>query len=80
MTTCVGLPVPVRIVYSCMYMHVYINVCFLVAAEKRTTDSQVSGSINVNLSARVDNDIIMAPFHDQYMRLHEVCILVHSSV
>lgn len=58
-----------------MYMYVYVlgHCCFL-ATEKRTTDSQVSGSINVNLSARVDNDIIMAPFHDQYMRLHEVCV------
>jgi hypothetical protein len=39
--------------------------------ERRTTDSQVSGSINVNLSAIVENDITIAPFHDQYMRLHE---------
>jgi hypothetical protein len=39
--------------------------------ERRTTDSQVSGSINMNLSASVENDVAIAPFHDQYMRLHE---------
>ena len=40
--------------------------------ERRTTESQVSGSINMNLSACVENDVAFAPFHDQYMRLHEV--------
>ena len=32
----------------------------------------MSGSINMNLSACVENDVAFAPFHDQYMRLHEV--------
>ena len=45
---------------------------YFFLTERRTTDSQVSGSINLNLSASVENDVSIAPFHDQYMRLHEV--------
>ena len=45
---------------------------FPLFADKRIMDSQVSGSINVNLSASVENDPVIAPFHDQYMKLHEV--------
>ena len=58
-----------------MFMCVFIDLL-----ERRTTDSQVSGSINVNLSASVENDVAIAPFHDQYMRLHEVSRIFRKRV
>ena len=62
--------------FVCSFLILFVSiVClFLFVSEKRTEKGpDVSGHIKVNISMNVEGESF-TPFHQQYIKLHEVCI------